>query len=206
MFSRHPLTRRLSTTSTQLLTSKNALSNWTVTLALLLKNLDLRPLPPHKSPQFSQPTLHIDGTTLVGPLAILRFLEENIHSGLSLLPREEVERELVVCWVQRLSMSCEVFRFYQETEAGSEERSEKYPGSGFRAWDEEEVARIERGLIECAGVYTVGDNITMADLYLYPRIKLSNKLFNKNIENTVHLRRVIANLDKFDEFVNSTPQ
>ncbi|KAF9158346.1 Glutathione S-transferase zeta-1, partial [Mortierella sp. AD010] len=154
--------------------------SWRVRIALNLKKIDydVRPINLLKGEQRTEEYLKIQpfgfvpayidnktGKTLVQSVSILEYIDET-YSGVSLLPKDPIERATVRALVQAVAMDIQpVANLRILKYVGEEKKSEwakHFITEGFKA--------LEAMLEKTAGVYAFGDSVTMADLTIVPQV------------------------------------
>lgn len=160
------------------------------------------------NPMKEVPTLLIDGNTLTQSQAIIEYLEET-RSEPALLPQDPAERCLVrqLCCiisndiqpVGNLRVLKHVASFFEDKptqEAKKLEWLHRYMSAGFQA--------LEALMIKCAGKYSFGDEVTMADVFLVPQIYNALR-FNVDMSAYPTVSRVYEALKVLPEFAAAEP-
>ena len=190
-------------------------ASWRVRIALNMKGIDFdyKPVDLYKGEQYSEeftklnakqeiPLLEIDGVHLLQSMAIMEYLDETRPHEPRLLPKDPVLRararaiaEIVNSGIQPYQNTNVLKRLVDEM--GEEKKNEWlrfYLLKGFRA--------IEAALVESSGLYSVGDEVSVADLCLVPQV-YSAKRFNIDLADFPNVRRVNEALEKLPAFVKA---
>ncbi|RHY21765.1 hypothetical protein DYB37_001229 [Aphanomyces astaci] len=194
--------------------------SWRVRIALSLKDIpyDYVPINLLKGEQVSDefgavnpnkrvPTLEIDGHVLNQSGAIIEYLEET-HPEPALLPSDPFARAqvrnlvgIIGCDIQPVQNLAVLKRAAVKLPA-ADQAAEKI------AWGHEWIERgfdvLEEELKKTAGVYSVGDSITIADLYLEPQVYNANR-FKVNMDKYPTIARIQAALAALPAFKASHP-
>ncbi len=132
-------------------------------------------------------------------MAIMEYLDETRTNGPSLLPKDPVKRakaraiaEIVNSGIQPYQNTNVLKRLVaNEGEEKKNEWLHFYLNKGFRA--------LESALQESSGKYSVGDEVSIADLCLVPQV-YSAWRFNIDLTPYPTVRRVNSELEKLDAF------
>ena len=132
-------------------------------------------------------------------MAIIEYLDETRPEEPRLLPKDPVKRakarhlaEIVNSGIQPYQNTNVLKRLNEEI--GEEKKNEWlqfYIKKGFRA--------IEQTLQETSGKYSVGDEVSIADLCLIPQVYSANR-FSVDLTEFPHVRRVASELEKLPAF------
>ncbi len=196
-------------------------STWRVRLALALKEIPYRTQPihllrdggeqntesfRHLNPNGTVPTLVIDGRLLSESLPIIEYLEEVYPESTRLLPSDPYERfqarrvaELVNAGIQplqNLRVLQKVMADFDVNNAGKLQWGRHWIAEGFEA--------IEALLLMSSGEYRVGDEITIADLYLIPQVYNAHR-FGVDMSAYPTIVRIDAELSTHPAFVAAHP-
>ncbi|XP_077995663.1 maleylacetoacetate isomerase-like isoform X2 [Glandiceps talaboti] len=186
--------------------------SWRVRTALALKGIEYETKGVNllKSEQLSDnysganpmqqvPTLDIDGHKLTQSLAILEYLEET-RPDPPLLPKDPAERavtrqisETIASGIQPIQ-NLAVLKY-----VGDEKKAE-----WGRYWIDRGFQGLEKMLVNTAGKYCVGDQVTMADLCLVPQIYNANR-FKVDMSQFPTISRINDALSQLDAFKTSHP-
>jgi glutathione S-transferase len=193
---------RLSKGRVLLFHAQNDPQSWKVRLALALKPLSFESRVLNISegdiktevyrrlvPTEVYPALFIDGRILPGSQAALMYLEEQRPNLRSLLPTDHDSRAAMRLLCSNLDYALNTL-------------SEGEPDT---TWNQRNLDQIESILLHTAGLFSIGDRVTLADVSLFPRLLMGLQLGGK-LDNHPHLSRVYRSLSQFTEFVESKPQ
>lgn len=151
-----------------------------------------------KNPMGQVPTLVIDGLTLTQSLPIIEYLDET-RPGTSILPKEAGKRaqaralaEVVNSGIQPLQ-NLKVLQAFGDKQA---EWAKSVIEKGFGA--------LEMMLQSTAGKYCVGDEVTIADLFLVPQCA-NAKRFGVDMSLYPTISRIQVELVKLPAFVAADP-
>lgn len=153
------------------------------------------------------PVLQDDTHVLTQSLAIVEYLEET-HPEPPLLPRDPVERAYVRSIA--LTIACEihplnnlrVLRYLKRTLGASEEQKDEW----YRHWVEQGLASLE-GRISAedrAGVYALGDAVTLADIAIVPQIFNAQRM-DCNLSHVPVLMRIFGHCMQLPAFIDAQP-
>jgi maleylacetoacetate isomerase len=160
------------------------------------------------NPSHSVPTLIVseDGheiITITQSLAIMEFLEETVPEGVPLLPpvsdpvaRAKVRTlaDIIACDVQPVTN----LRIVQKIKPASIEQNEwqgHFMNAGFQAY--------ETLVAKCAGRYSFGDTVSMADCALMPAVHRAGR-FDLDFSRYPTVSRIMENLEQLEAFSNSS--
>ncbi|MFR9704925.1 glutathione S-transferase family protein, partial [Aeromonas sanarellii] len=87
----------------------------------------------------------------------------------------------------------EVFRVGKEQEA-----------SWYRHWIDETFTALEQLLMTTAGVYSVGNEVTLADCMLVPQVYNARR-FNMTLDDYPTINRIVANCEQLQAFIKAAP-
>lgn len=194
-------------------------ASWRVRIALAIKGVEYDQKPVHlvkdggqqKTEEYSSlnpmkqvPTLLIDGQTLTQSLPIIEYLDET-RPGTNIIPADPLTRfkarqvaEVInsgIQPVQNLSVLTMVGEWCNNPDKKAE-WGHYYIEKGFHA--------VEKLLAAYAGVYSVGDSVTIADLCLIPQIYNANR-FKVDMSQFPTITRVGEALVKLDVFKAADP-
>lgn len=153
------------------------------------------------------PTLVIDGYSIAQSGAILEYLEETRPEN-RLLPLDPILRAdvrnlcgLIGCDIMPVQ---NVSVLAKATEGVPEEEKLAKKTEWAKFWIERGFHAVERELRRTAGAFCVGDNVTMADLYLVPQIYNANR-FEVDMTAFPIISRVAAALEPLPAFQRAHP-
>ncbi|GAB9473401.1 Maleylacetoacetate isomerase [Globisporangium polare] len=160
------------------------------------------------NPNQRVPTLVIDGHVLSQSSAILEYLEET-RPEKPLLPKDSYQRALVrnVCGIigadiqpiQGLSVMAKA----TETVTNEAERGPK-KAEWAHYWIDRGFVALEQELKLTAGKYCVGDDVTLADVYLVPQVFNAN-LMNVDMSKFPTIARIVKELEQVAAFEKAHP-
>ncbi|KAJ8307608.1 hypothetical protein KUTeg_014839 [Tegillarca granosa] len=146
------------------------------------------------------PSIEVNGQTLTQSVAIIEFLEETYPSP-ALLPKDVFKRakvreicEVIGSGIQPLQTNSGVLK-----KIGDEKKTE-----WAQFWIEKGFVALEKMLQKTAGKYSVGDEITMADLFLVPQVD-NAKRFSVPMETFPTIARINEECSKLDAFKAASP-
>ncbi|KAL3667905.1 hypothetical protein V7S43_006783 [Phytophthora oleae] len=156
------------------------------------------------------PALLVDGYTMAQSGAILEYLEE-AYPEKPLLPSDLLERAQVrnLCGIigcdtqpaQSMGLSSKVADL--QSPASSEER-QALVVAWNKLWIKRGLQAFEGELTRCAGRYCVGDEVTLADVYLLPQVN-NARICNVIMDKYPTISRVVGDLEQLPAFVSSRP-
>lgn len=144
-----------------------------------------------------------DGVNLSQSTAILEWLEES-YPAPALYPKDNMQRakiravcNTVACDIHPLN-NLRVLKYLQSELGVNDEQKHRW----YRHWIEEGFAAIESSLV--ATPYAMGNNITMADVYLVPQV-FNALRFNVDMAAFPKLLACYEACNKLDAFVAAAP-
>ncbi|GAB9473400.1 Maleylacetoacetate isomerase [Globisporangium polare] len=159
------------------------------------------------NPNQRLPTLVIDGHVLSQSGAILEYLEET-RPEKSLLPTDSYQRARVrnVCGIigadiqpiQNLAVMTKV----TESLPAEEKGAKKVEWAHY--WIDRGFVGLEQELKLTAGTYCVGDDVTLADVYLVPQVYNAHR-FNVDMSKFPTIARVAKELEQVAAFEKAHP-
>ncbi|RLN50661.1 hypothetical protein BBJ28_00019894, partial [Nothophytophthora sp. Chile5] len=163
------------------------------------------------NPNQRVPALVVDGRTLAQSGAILEFLEE-AHPEKPLLPvdlfvRAQVRNlcAIIGCDIQPMQNSGVTTKVRtRRASRSSAEDDELKVAAWAKFWIERGFKALEEELTRCAGCYCVGDDVTMADVYLLPQV-YNGRAVQVDIAAYPTIARVAAALEQLPAFVSAQP-
>lgn len=157
------------------------------------------------NPLHAVPALVIDGHTLAESLPIVEYLEET-RPAPALLPHHPFLRakarqiaELVASDTQPLQNLRVLEKLDREYKAGDEGRK-----AWARHWIAEGLGVVEKVLGETAGTYCVGEQVTVADVFLVPQVANARR-FGVDLAPFPGVVRIDATLGALDAFRAAVP-
>ncbi|CAD8112398.1 unnamed protein product [Paramecium primaurelia] len=190
---------------------------WRVSIMLKLKQLQFQPffvnLPKAEqlSNMYSQinplqivPTLEINGQLLHESMAIAEYLEEEFPRN-KLLPKSPLEKAIVRSMCETVNSGIHPYhasRFYKYvhnyvSDINRQEISEPFLERGFTALN----TLVEKH----GGDYAFGNQVTIADAFLYPAFRGDDVSYLVNLDKYPALKKVVENLDQLPEFAYEHP-
>ena len=209
---------------TTLYSASRSSCSWRVRIALGLKDIEYSYKAVHILPsggeQFSDeyteinpnqrvPTLIIDGHTLSQSAAILEYLEETRNTICPLLPTDAFKRAKVreICGIigsdiqpvqNQTSIMNNVIDLVDE-----EKKSET-----TMQWGHDIIARgfkaVETILKQTAGKYSMGDQLTLADVFLVPQVYNAAR-FDVDMTQFPTIQRITTELESIPAFQKAHP-
>lgn len=190
-------------------------SSWRVRWALELKGLKAQMMhvnlldgessrEPHLSrhPLGYVPVLNVDGRNLIESVAIIEWLEEN-HPSPRLYPGDSWQRAHIRALVEVINADTQPIQNLNVVDYHTTDASEK------KRWNQHFIrhglAAYQRLAMPRAGRYSVGDQITAADLYLIPQCYNAMR-FDISLSEFPLLERIHAEAMKTAECQASAPE
>ena len=158
------------------------------------------------NPQGLVPFL-IDGDVqLSQSVAIMEYLDET-YPAYPLMPSAAQERarvrqivNMIACDTHPLN-NLRVLN-YLEQELG---QSKTARDAWYRHWIDETFTALEQLLMTTAGVYCVGNEVTLADCMLVPQVYNARR-FNMTLDDYPTIARIVANCEQLQAFVKAAPE
>ncbi|MGL6232265.1 maleylacetoacetate isomerase [Aeromonas rivipollensis] len=157
------------------------------------------------NPQGLVPFL-IDGDVQLGQsVAIMEYLDET-YPAYPLMPSAPEERarvrqivNMIACDTHPLN-NLRVLN-YLEQELG---QSKTARDAWYRHWIDETFTALEPLLMTTAGVYCVGNEVTLADCMLVPQVYNARR-FNMTLDDYPTIARIVANCEQLQAFIKAAP-
>lgn len=157
------------------------------------------------NPQGLVPFL-IDGDVqLSQSVAIMEYLDET-YPAYPLMPSAPEERarvrqivNMIACDTHPLN-NLRVLN-YLEQELG---QSKTARDAWYRHWIDETFTALEQLLMTTAGVYCVGNEVTLADCMLVPQVYNARR-FNMTLDDYPTIARIVANCEQLQAFIKAAP-
>ncbi|MFM4668838.1 maleylacetoacetate isomerase [Aeromonas media] len=157
------------------------------------------------NPQGLVPFL-IDGDVQLGQsVAIMEYLDET-YPAYPLMPSAPEERarvrqivNMIACDTHPLN-NLRVLN-YLEQELG---QSKTARDAWYRHWIDETFTALEQLLMTTAGVYCVGNEVTLADCMLVPQVYNAHR-FNMTLDDYPTIARIVANCEQLQAFIKAAP-
>ncbi|XP_032237128.1 maleylacetoacetate isomerase isoform X2 [Nematostella vectensis] len=189
--------------------------SWRVRTALALKGIEYEYHPIHllkdggeqhsddykkMNPIGEVPTLIIDGHTLTQSIGIMEYLDET-RPDPPLLPRGDPHKRALV---RQISMTiASGIQPIQNLKVLQYVGPDKKVEWGHY-WIDRGFQCLEKMLVQTAGKYCVGDDITMADLCLVPQVYNANR-FKVDMSRYPTIARIHEALEQVDAFKEAHP-
>ena len=157
------------------------------------------------NPQGLVPFL-VDGEVQVGQsVAIMEYLDET-YPAHPLMPSAPEERarvrqivNMIACDIHPLN-NLRVLNYLEEVfRVGKEQET-----SWYRHWIDETFSALEQLLMTTAGVYSVGNEVTLADCMLVPQVYNARR-FNMTLDDYPTINRIVANCEQLQAFIKAAP-
>lgn len=157
------------------------------------------------NPQGLVPFL-IDGDVQLGQsVAIMEYLDET-YPAYPLMPSAPEERarvrqivNMIACDTHPLN-NLRVLN-YLEQELGQNKTARD---AWYRHWIDETFTALEQLLMTTAGVYCVGNEVTLADCMLVPQVYNARR-FNMTLDDYPTIARIVANCEQLQAFIKAAP-
>ena len=193
-------------------------ASWRVRIILALKKIDyeykavnllekeqFKPEFLGLNPSGQVPALWIDGLMLTESMAIAEYLEETRSAAFPLLPQSPGDRAVIRKICEHINAGMQPFQNLRVLDkVHLELKGDKAEWASY--WNKIGHDSLEEMLKTTAGKYAFGDNITLADVFLYPQMFNGIQRFGVRKDDYVHLKRVFENLLKIEEFRNAEPE
>jgi len=161
------------------------------------------------------PTLRIDGITLTQSIPILEYLEERDKAyGVRLLPDDIPSRSRVrqiteiinsgIHPVQTFNVRKRVIALRGEYQSLSPEEEQKFKVKWCQEVIETGFTAIEEILKQCAGIFCVGNKVSIADCCLVPQV-FNAMYFGVNVEKYPNIHRIAINCMHTPAFIKAAP-
>jgi maleylacetoacetate isomerase len=160
-----------------------------------------------KNPHKLVPALELDsGEVISESLAIIEFLEEQ-HPTPTLLPGTAMDRakirsiaQAIACNIHPLN-NLRVLQYLENAMGCSAEQKTKW----YADWIATGFSALEEQLSKCAGVYSFGDSITLADVCLIPQVYNARR-FNISLDAYPTIVRIEKHCLELPVFQAASPE
>ena len=157
------------------------------------------------NPSAQVPALWIDGVMLTESMAIAEYLEETRPEPVSLLPGSPAEKAVIRKLCEHVNSGMQPMQNLRMLDRiHSEFKGDKVEWATY--WNKFGHDSLEEILKHTAGKYAVGDNITLADVFIYPQMFNGIQRYGVRKDDYTHLKRVFDNLLQHEEFRNAEPE
>lgn len=171
----------------------------------LLKGEQLSPEYRKLNPIGGVPTLIHNGKIIPDSYAIIEYLEE-IAPTPALLPKDAYLRARIrqVCEIINSTMhpmgNLRVLRYLEEKNNYNQNQKDEW----VQHWGTLGLESLEETLKEFAGLYSFGDNVTMADLFIIPQVVTCQR-FKIDTGKYKLLTQIFDNCQKLEAFSKAHP-
>ena len=198
--------------------SKTSSSSWRVRIALALKSLPYESVwidlaaGEHLAEPYAQiaatrqvPALETDGTILTQSVAIIEYLDE-VCVAPPLMPSGSLARARVRAVVELINAGIQPMHniAVRRRLAAQFSASDADGASWARYWIETRFAALNRLIAGCAGAFACGDEVTMADVFLYPQV-MASRQFSVEPAAFPAISKVMDRLAQIPAFRGSHP-
>ncbi|KAF1780121.1 Protein phosphatase 2C family [Phytophthora cactorum] len=152
------------------------------------------------NPNQCVPVMLVDGHAIAQSGAILEYLEE-AYPARPLLPSDLFER--AKCVTCPASLAATPSRPRALSPASDKER-QALVAAWNKHWIERGLRAVEDELTLCAGRYCVGDEVSLADVYLLPQVH-NARICNVVLAEYPAISRVVGELEQLPAFASSRP-
>lgn len=202
----------------RLFQAKTSSASWRVRIALAIKRISydsvwvdlnkgehLGPTYGEVSPTNQVPCLEIDGHRLFQSVAIVEYLEETRPEP-QLLLQDPIHRATVRSVAEVVNSLIQPMHNFAVRERLKDEfnMSEPSTRAWCRYWIERRLVGLNRALEASCGKYSVGDSVSMADVFLYPQIETSRR-FDVDVSSFPTVVAIMDNLQILSQFHESHP-
>lgn len=157
------------------------------------------------SPTRQVPCLEIDGRRLFQSAAIIEYLEET-RPVPALLPLDQLDRARVRALVEVVNSVIQPLHNYavRQRLKGQFGATESDTQTWCRYWIERRFHALDQLVEASTGAYTFGDEVTMADVFLYPQAQTSRR-FDVDMSKFRAITATVKALQLLPPFRNSHP-
>ncbi|XP_071079343.1 maleylacetoacetate isomerase-like [Haliotis cracherodii] len=183
--------------------------SWRVRIALALKGIDFETNIVHlvkdggqqhteaykkMNPMEQLPSLVIDGQTLSQSLPIIEYLDET-RPGVKLLPEDPILRQKARALAEIVNCGIQPLQNLQVLQAIGDAKKLEWA----KKWIEKGFDALEQVIKETAGKYSMGDQVTLPDLFLVPQVYNANR-FSVDMSCYPTISRIHAELVQLPAF------
>lgn len=158
------------------------------------------------NPTHLVPTLVDGDITLNQSLAIIEYLEE-AYQGISIFP-EKLELKMQAK-AMAYDIACEIHpvnnlrvQQYLVKELGASDEAKL---SWSHHWMANGFAALEAKLVKSSGKFSIGDDISIADICLVPQVYNANR-FKLDMSPYPNINRIVHNCNKESAFIKALPE
>jgi maleylpyruvate isomerase len=158
------------------------------------------------NPQGLVPFLTDDEIEIGQSVAIMEYLDET-YPAHPLMPSKAQDRarvrqiaNMIACDVHPLNNLRVLNYLEQDLNLGQERRDQWY-----RHWIDETFRALEPLLMTTAGVYSVGNEVTLADCMLVPQVYNARR-YQMSLDDYPTIARIVANCEQLQAFVKAAPE
>ena len=156
------------------------------------------------NPYGQVPALWIDGICLTESVSIAEYLEETRSDIFRLLPAEPKQRALVRRIVEHVNAGMQPYQNLRLLERiDLDLRGDKVEWATH--WNKVGHDALEEIVKQSCGKYCVGDEITLADVFMYPHMQTGITRYGVIKDNYENLKRIFDTLGKVEEFRRGDP-
>ena len=157
------------------------------------------------NPQGLVPFLVDDDVHLGQSVAIMEYLDET-YPAYPLMPSAPIERARVRQIVNMIACDTHPLNnlrvlHYLEQELG---QSKMARDAWYRHWIDETFTALEQLLMTTAGIYCVGNVVTLADCMLVPQVYNARR-FAMTLDDYPTIARIVANCEQLQAFIKAAP-
>ena len=151
------------------------------------------------------PALWIDGVMLNESIPILEYLEETRPDVNPLLPKSPLEKQQVRRLCEHINGNMQPLQNLRVlVKVNTDFGADKIAWAKY--WNEVGLESLDKMLETTAGTYAFGNNVTLADICIFPQAAGAFARFGIAKENYPTLSKVMDNLKDLPEFEAAMPQ
>jgi maleylacetoacetate isomerase len=174
----------------------------------LLKNEQLSEAFTAMNPSQEVPVLQIDGHTLCQSGAIIEYLEETRPQP-ALLPKSAAEKahvrricDIIAAGIQSVQNLRVIRHAIKDLEAKSKDAAQQ---EWANHWITHGFVALERVLVTTSGNFCVGDEVTIADIFLIPQIFNANR-YKVDMSQFPIINKIAAACNELPVFKSAVPE